>query len=290
MVPLESAFPGVKRWYTFSGLGRSMGLEAFVANLNAELEAQRMTTFSDDTAETQGEIGIRQWVRSFFEVLHHEDSSIRAMLPWSPCGTKIGVHNDIADTLGNGIRFRATELISFKKQMKTVGFVRTTAELSPKVPDVKAWFTLKGLSQSMTLAEFAGAVEEATLRARQSENVSLLTRAQVDFDYLETAFSSTSFNDCVSSASWLSGRKALWRKQRQDRQDLKAEEEIISAGLPSPSVEYAAARQRVSSFNHFNIITFCFLFLCHFMLRIDLFSCLCSFFLRSSVLPATFEC
>jgi len=224
-VPLKSAFSRVARWYTVTGLRSSMYIEEFVAILHAELHRRRLSNVSSpspslNTGNSTRVGTISSWIRSFYEVLHNESWSIREMLPWSPCGKKVGVHDDIVLRLGNGVRFENKELASFVRQLTSIGFVRCSLDSVSFMPAVTSWFSLEGLFQQSTFDDFSRAVDKATaLRAKTIQKEPLLLRQPTMSDTVRQnkAFPSTTFNECVSSASWLAERKQFWSSKRPRR-------------------------------------------------------------------------
>jgi hypothetical protein len=113
----------------------------------------------------------------------------------------------------------------------------------------------------LTLEEFAAAVEEATLeesshRAREVGKESQFQRQNPtpgDLVRQDNAFSLISFNECASSAAWLSQRKQFWHEKRQRRNG-----EFAALAAPAaffPSVE-PASKQKVSHMHLYHTFEF----------------------------------
>ena len=257
LVPLKNAFSNVARWYTVAGLRCSMNIEEFVAVLHAELQGRRLSNSLPAREYHKGGGStwcgtISAWMRCFYEVLHDQSLSVCDMLPWSPCGKKVGVHDDIILRLGNGVRFENKELMSFIRQLTSIGFVRCSLDPLLNLPGISSWFCLEGLSQQSSFDDFTRAVDKATaLRAKvtQKEPLRLPQPTLSDSIRQNKAFPSTSFNECVSSASWLAERKQFWSSKRPCRivvdDTCESRPPVSSLSLPPPAPPPPASVQPV---------------------------------------------
>ena len=120
-------------------------------------------------AATHAAYNDKHWLRRLWCILHTDDPFVATMLPWSPCGTALGVNRSLPAALGGGKYLKASNMKSFQRQLTEYGF--RTANDKPLDPAAASacstWYSAPELSIHQTYEEF----KEMCERRRRLNNL-----------------------------------------------------------------------------------------------------------------------
>jgi hypothetical protein len=94
------------------------------------------------------------WLRALYSVLQSSDASIKALMPWSPCGTMFEVSPELAVKLGHGKLFKATCQQTIFRRLSEHGFKKIQAPTSFTALRTGSYFSIAGLHSSISFENF----------------------------------------------------------------------------------------------------------------------------------------